>query len=213
MQRRRELLLLNLLPPIYQQIDYLQSNGTQYIDTGIFPSNSLGFDCTFTPYSSISGVNGSFGCIFGGRVTTGRKDYQLTTYMKDSYLGTLRNGYSSNNGVEYDAGLLGSGIRQTAKLRNLQYTAPNGTVTAIASYPEYSGKLYSIYLFGLNQSDTFIQSGRGCAIFKMVFYDGNTRIANFVPCVRKSDSEPGMYDTVSKTFYTNAGTGEFIVPA
>lgn len=35
---------------------------------------------------------------------------------------------------------------------------------------------------------------------------------NFIPCVRKSDSKPGMYDTLTKTFYTNTGTGEFIVP-
>lgn len=38
--------------------------------------------------------------------------------------------------------------------------------------------------------------------------DGNLS-ANFIPCYRKSDSEIGMYDTVSKTFYTNAGTGTF----
>lgn len=38
-------------------------------------------------------------------------------------------------------------------------------------------------------------------------------VQNLIPCVRKSDSKPGMYDTVSKTFYTNSGTGEFIVPA
>ena len=37
-------------------------------------------------------------------------------------------------------------------------------------------------------------------------------VQNLIPCVRKSDSKPGMYDTVSKTFYTNAGSGEFIVP-
>ena len=38
-------------------------------------------------------------------------------------------------------------------------------------------------------------------------------VLELLPCVRKSDSKPGMYDTVSKTFYTNAGSGEFIVPA
>ena len=35
--------------------------------------------------------------------------------------------------------------------------------------------------------------------------------AYFIPCYRKSDSEPGMYDLVSKMFFTNAGTGEFLV--
>lgn len=34
-------------------------------------------------------------------------------------------------------------------------------------------------------------------------------IANLMPCYRKSDNEIGMYDTVTQTFYTNAGTGTF----
>ena len=37
-------------------------------------------------------------------------------------------------------------------------------------------------------------------------------LANYIPCVRRSDSKPGMYDTVSKVFKTNAGYGEFAVP-
>ena len=31
-----------------------------------------------------------------------------------------------------------------------------------------------------------------------------------VPCYRKSDNKPGVYDIITSTFYTNAGTGEFI---
>ena len=42
-------------------------------------------------------------------------------------------------------------------------------------------------------------------------YDGDTILRNFIPCYRKSDNEPGMYDTVSKTFFTNSGTGTFLV--
>lgn len=36
-------------------------------------------------------------------------------------------------------------------------------------------------------------------------------IRNFIPCYRKADNEAGMYDLVSGEFYTNAGTGSFIV--
>ena len=34
---------------------------------------------------------------------------------------------------------------------------------------------------------------------------------SFVPALRNSDNKPGMYDTVTGTFYTNAGSGEFSV--
>lgn len=43
-----------------------------------------------------------------------------------------------------------------------------------------------------------------------IFHLGSL-ILNFIPCYRKSDNEPGMYDTVNNVFYTNAGTGTFII--
>ena len=35
-------------------------------------------------------------------------------------------------------------------------------------------------------------------------------ILNLVPALRSSDGKPGMLDTVSKKFYVNKGTGEFL---
>lgn len=73
--------------------------------------------------------------------------------------------------------------------------------------------MYTIFLFGLNDGNHLIQAGPGCIIYEMRFYTSDKLLMEFIPCVRKSDSKPGMYDTVTKTFYTNAGSGEFIVPA
>ena len=35
-------------------------------------------------------------------------------------------------------------------------------------------------------------------------------ILNLVPALRSIDGKPGMLDTVSKKFYVNQGTGEFL---
>jgi len=35
-------------------------------------------------------------------------------------------------------------------------------------------------------------------------------VRDLIPCYRKSDNEAGMYDLVTETFFTNAGTGEFL---
>jgi hypothetical protein len=37
-------------------------------------------------------------------------------------------------------------------------------------------------------------------------------VRNYIPCYRKSDNKPGLYDLVNGVFYTNAGTGEFKYP-
>ena len=41
-------------------------------------------------------------------------------------------------------------------------------------------------------------------------YDGDTLAFQLIPCYRKSDYEPGLYDVVNGVFYTNQGTGKFI---
>ncbi|MBQ6519896.1 MAG: hypothetical protein IJI14_14325 [Anaerolineaceae bacterium] len=45
----------NQLPAEYIQLDWIQSTGTQWIDTGIVPSDSNGFEIDFIPY----GLNAS----------------------------------------------------------------------------------------------------------------------------------------------------------
>ena len=42
-------------------------------------------------------------------------------------------------------------------------------------------------------------------------YDNGELIRNLIPCYSKSDKVVGMYDIVNDVFYTNAGTGAFIV--
>lgn len=196
------------LPGEYRRIEYIESSGTQYIKTGIAPFTAIGFECTYLAKSNLS--TGTYGAIFGGRLVSKNNDFQLTTYTPSSdYSGDMRYGSNDNNA------LLLKNVKQTAKLINYVYTAPDNTAITL---PDYEWDISSalsykqIYLFGLNNGGMFTQSGKGCRIYSIKFYNGETIIANFIPCVRKSDNKPGMYDTVTKTFFTNAGTGEFIVP-
>ena len=46
----------------------------------------------------------------------------------------------------------------------------------------------------------------GCKI-----YNSDKLIRDFIPCYRKADNVSGMYDVVNKKFYTNAGTGNFLI--
>lgn len=210
MDRRRALLMMQVqggLPSEYQQIDWLESTGTQYIDTGIKPFPGIGFECEYLTNNSLSNT-GIYGCLFGGRQTTGINDFQLTTYSPPEHNeGMFRYG----SATQYDAGIA-NGIKQKATLKQLLYTAPDGTTNAVTDY-NWSENTKNIFVFGLNNGGTFAQSGNGCRIYSLVIFNGANIYARFVPCVRKAGSKPGMYDTVSKTFYTNAGTGEFIIPS
>ena len=48
-------------------------------------------------------------------------------------------------------------------------------------------------------------------LYQFVAESNGIPIANFIPCYRKSDFKPGMYDLISKTFFINAGSGEFVI--
>ena len=48
-------------------------------------------------------------------------------------------------------------------------------------------------------------------MYNLKITDGTNVIKNFVPCYRKSDNVAGLYDLVNNVFYTNQGTGNFIV--
>lgn len=66
-----------------------------------------------------------------------------------------------------------------------------------------------LYLFTYNfrgkNTQSIIGKIKSCSITI-----NNDIVRNFIPCYRKSDNKPGLYDTVTKEFYTNQGTGEFL---
>lgn len=48
-------------------------------------------------------------------------------------------------------------------------------------------------------------------LYMCKLYNSGTLIKNFIPCYRRSDMKPGLYDIVGRKFYTNQGTGEFLL--
>ena len=184
-------MVINRLPSEYQEVEYLESTGEEWIDSGVIPDQHLSFHCKFMAYSS---SDPGFGNVFGSRVRSGLNEYQLTTYLNGIISVGARNqyiGFYANviNTIDFD----GNSIATV-----------NGVQTQLSVLDELYKR--SIYLFAIREGDYVrqLQSGR---IYELSF--GN--IANFIPCYRKSDSEPGMYDTVRNQFFTNSGTGRFLV--
>jgi hypothetical protein len=192
----------------YQQVEYIESDGGQYILTNIVPNQNFTFIVEFLTKSKFENKEG-YGCIFGARTSSGNKDFQLTTWG-DKGQGTLRWGNNSTNQI--NAGL-SKDVYQKSSLSDgyfpnfLIYTNPNKTTTEF-TLTEEEGK-FPISIFGLNESGKVIQTGEGCRIYSLRFYDDNGNLCgDFVPCRYKTTY--GLYDTVSDKMYTNEGTGDFV---
>lgn len=81
------------------------------------------------------------------------------------------------------------------------------TITATRTKSGYASAA-STYLMRGPTDGT--HSATNIMFFGFKIYNGNTLKRNFVPCYRISDGEIGVYDTVSKAFFANAGSGSFL---
>ena len=192
------------VPSTYQAVEYLESTGTQCINTGYNPSASSGFEIDYVSKSSIMTIDAEgFGSLFGSRTASKANEFQMTTYSVGTTGGTVRLG----SNTEYDA-YIEKNVRQYAKYQNGVYTAPNGN-----TYNYAFGTMSNprpVYLFALNNANSRTQESK-TKIYRFKLFTGTTLERDFVPCYRKSDSVAGMWDRVHEQFYTNIGTGTFII--
>lgn len=187
----------------YQQLEYIESTGTQYIDTGLIANQDTGFEIDFTTNNALS--TSGYGSIFGARTSSQNNEYQLTTYSADnSYKGTLRYG----NSKSYNAGFNNTTERQHMILKNKVYTGNSNESIQLDSTFETP---VNLTIFGLNQNGTITQNGQ-VRLYSFKIYDGNTLVRDFVPSIRTTDDSIGLYDVQNNQFYTNSGTGSFIIP-
>ena len=192
---------ISQLPTEYQEVEYIQSSGTQYIDTGVVATSGFEIDIKI----NIDTVTGSWAPILSA--------HELSAPYKRNFIA-----YTSSNKMEIDAGdkitqtsvtLAGDDAIKASNVENNFYLNVNGTnytptVTTAASNLAYSGR--SMHLLHSNGYDFGYTSGK--VYYCKITVDG-TLVRNFVPCYRKSDKIVGLYDLVNGVFYTNAGTGNF----
>lgn len=182
------------VPDEYQEVEYLQSSGSQRIDTGVTSVNGL--DIKFKYNSTTNNTS-----IYGARSSqSGTDRYFFVIYngnflpypsaSRASNLGsantnehTLKTGEAFNGHLYYDGSDKGT--------VNTTYTSP-----------------LSLYLFAEHWSSSQSSSSR---IYYAKLYKGNSMERDYYPCYRKSDSVAGLYDRLNKVFYTNIGSGSFSV--
>lgn len=67
---------------------------------------------------------------------------------------------------------------------------------------------YPLYIFATNYNNS-VSSGFGGNIYRVTVRRGETVLRDYIPCYRKADGVIGMYEIMTETFLTNAGSGSF----
>ena len=201
------------LPNEYQEVEYIESSGTQYIITDIPIQQPV------TIYIDVMPLSGSNDQAFfvasyeAGqtvRVGTGFYASRIQNYYQRYY--TLGEPNSMKINTKHHAEVYLSQGLQTAVLDGTQLS--NTRYTHDSTLLPIDGNKINFFMFAEGRLRA---SGKIDALFKshariyaLKVDNADSTIGNFIPCYRKSDGEIGMYDIVSKTFYTNSGTGTFL---
>lgn len=183
----------------YTLLEWIQSDGRQYIDTGVYPTKQTGVDADFITYNDFSGDTGKYGSILGARQGSRNKEFQLSTYTT-SGKGIFRFG---NN--EYDA-KLEKNVRIYANVRNCEYSNSVGAGFAVAS--DAFTTPVPITIFAVNNNESITQNGT-VRLYSLRLYSNNALVRDFVPAKRDFDGKVGLYDRLNHVFYENKGTGSF----
>lgn len=192
---RRRLMMLRKseggLPSGYTRIKYLESTGTQYIDTEIKPT--INTKCELG-VEMLSNTVGLIGYVHGND----NNDYRLFLYANVLYFDfknyrISRSGYSLvNNYTQFEIGNY--------------YVKVNDSKFLSGAYVNEFTADYNMYLFKFYPLDTV---GFVYKLYYLKIYDNDKIIRNFVPAL-DTKNKPCLYDTVSKKPFYNQGTGEFL---
>lgn len=182
----------NALPEGYLQLSYIESSGTQYIDTGFKPNNN-----TRVVMDVMSTSSGTF-AFFGTRDTETTNAYILWQLSDTS----IRSDYGAGQ------------VQQTVDSAVVRTTIDKNRDTCVfaslvveneASQFTCTNNLLLLATSTGGAVDTRKMSAR---LYSCKIYDDDLLIRNFVPVKNESD-QVGLYDLVEEKFYANAGTGAF----
>lgn len=191
------------LPTGYTQVEYIESTGTQYIDTGFAASEGF---ITSAVFEFTTLKSGAF--IVGSHNTT-------TPYG--------RNGFCPTDNLLWQLAL-GDNLAASATpvVAGTKYTVEASTVKG-ASYLTVNGNRLvnssdstqrssaNLMVFCNQYALAFSQGTAPAKLYSLKIYDHNgTLVRDYVPCVNAS-GVAGLYDVENGVFYRNAGTGTFVV--
>lgn len=187
------------LPSGYTELTYIQSSGTQYVDTEFKPNNNtrIVMDADLLDYSTNTYGNS----ILGVRNSDGSAAFALICGKAETATWTIMYGNASGNVTQKALGQ--HNIDFNKNVCSVDETSATLTANTFSSS-------YNCFLFTDNKggSANTVNNSR-MKLYSCQIYDNGTKVRDFLPCINPS-GEIGLYDTVNKKFYGNKGTGTFI---
>lgn len=181
------------IPSRYQEVEYIESTGTQWIDTDIKGADNIGIKATISDLTISGDTN-----FLGARITGGQR---LVLNYNGGYWG-----YGFNSYVKTD---IVANVNQKNVLelnfKNSRVFKANEDSVNISD--TITNEIPALFLFRqrtTSESVSYSYKMYGCQISQ-----GNSVIRNYIPVYDTLTQKYGMWETVQGKFYGNDGTGDF----
>ena len=187
--------------PYDEEVAWIESSGTQYIDTGVVADSSLGVELDLEVSGSVSGNIHAPGAF--QRVPSYTRHHLSRVSGKWRYmLGADGGAFFLDEAV--------SGRFQVKVDANAKTVRIGGSVASWSSIAPFDTRL-SYWLFRRQDSDaTAAEMPFAGRIYSAKLYASGTLVRDFIPV--RSGAEYCLYDRVSGALFHNAGSGAFLGP-
>lgn len=214
----------NKLPKGYQKLDYIESTGTQYIDTGYYWTSEVTkiyMDANIISNSTSQSLFGNEEPFSGGRYfsivphgSNGSYGYYVGSNAPlKSGVSTCTVGTRFNMECTTDANKLFTlKVNDTVKTTDTY----SGTVMAYANTTSTASDRGRIYIFANHNSSSggtaAIQNVGGMRLYAFKMYDNGKIVRDFIPC-KNASGTIGLFDMAYQTFYSSPNGTAFTAGA
>ena len=197
----------------YKRLEYIASNGNQYLELNIKPNQDTKLLLDFQQTE----VFNSARWFFGSRQSNVLMTYGFVVGSDGNYSTPYNKGNGGSTFYINNSNVSNNTNRHVFIKQRLNDNTDNmGTFDNNTVYSILSGTVYeefetpnNLLLFNADSNGT-VQIGAKMKVYECkIWKNGIDLSIHLIPAMRNSDDEIGMYDLVNDVFYTNQGTGNF----
>lgn len=191
------------LPIGYKECQYIESTGTQYIDTGVKGNSEIKIDIIFEITNT---KQTQF--FFGSRQSVSAQSFCFLSASGTNNPWGFRSDFNNRYGqfqTENISNMTGYPLFHVIKDKNVTTIENNEYINNI-SYGNFTSN-YNIYIFTINTNNN-TSNFSYMKLYSFKVFKNDILIQNLIPCLDNNDT-PCLYDLVSKTTFYNLGTGTF----
>ena len=201
------------LPPGYAELEYVDSTGAQYINTGISPYSAAKVEADV---AYVGGTGNAYAALLCSSANNDNDTRTAKVYGLWVWPNSGNKWSVMFNGTTYNSSAAVANETKCTLVAQWSDTARTLTVDGVSKLNDTTkvnnpvSTSYSMYMPAWNAAGTVRNMGKFRFYSVKIYNPQNTLKRNYVPAKRLSDNVAGFYDRVSGTFFPSATETAFV---